>query len=170
MAVADNITAAYDSVNDSWTYTFTVSTRTVTRLRVHRDPSMEFGYLANLGNNFGAKNPISLRTWRDPNSGLALRYLHWTKRSGTTETYRVWFSDNPNDHMNLTNHPGPLLYDPASHRNTKSALMRRTGGQEVFSVQETNSPITPEPGMLAMVLLGLGGVGVWLRRPARGGA
>ncbi len=171
VVVADTISSSYDAGTDKWNYDVTFSPNGQS-FRVYLDPNMSWNYITGIGfsvNSGTWSNPGSLGTdysW----SGITLPYLEWAKSFGTTTSGSFWFSDahymvDGVHEMDLNNHPGPLLYNPPSHRDAPAAQTTGTGdGATWYGYDGIDTAITPEPTTLSLLALGLLGLAGVVRR------
>ncbi len=110
--------------------------------------------------------------WLDPGTGKATQWNKYWQLSGvasiTPTSYQAALTPTLAASLAdasptlLTNSPGPVGPGDATWAYEWNRTLG-AGGSMVFSLDYTISPI-PEPGTVAMLLLGLGGLGVWRRR------
>ncbi len=159
----------YNAATDTWNYHVTMDAAfDLGTFYVYMDPNMEYNYLGSIGNDAGWADPTFGTRVSDPWSGLT--YLKWVRPGGDTATdINFYFSDNNLDNMDLVNHPGPLLFnDPNNAYAYSNHWFNCTGGGEGTTSygngDEVWNAITPEPGTIALLSLGLLGLAARLRR------
>jgi len=155
--VVADISSSYSA--DTWTYTFTRDTGIGGTLWIWLDPNIEESYLTSISANY------TFGSATEPHTGLTLKYLRWAWAG--TGTFIKSFADNPDDNINLSDHSGPLLWNPADRANAYAGEIRDTVGaslEHATGWDGMHSPITPEPGTLVLLGLGLGGLATRLRR------
>ncbi len=162
---ADTINSGTYS-SDTWTYNVTVGSTTA-YVRVYVDPNATRSMFTNVTAPSGWTETTSsaLGSYTHPNlegegQDFTYKYFEWQRDLGTSNgTYTFSFSDNPNDSLDLVNHPGPLVFWPDSHQNAYSATTNDIGSGIITSVTGPdgyNNPITPEPATFVLVAMGLG--------------
>ncbi len=162
-ALAYVVSSTYNSPdaehpNDWWQYTFTIESgdSSVTTFRVYIGPG-RYEDPAEVLTNISGPSGWSSSTGTDANG---MPYVQWTVAGGAgSGTYTFEFMDNPDDNIDMIDHPGPLLGPPNQYQSTEWFYITTSLGQNYGD----HVPIAPEPGTLLCLLLGVG----WLAAVAR---
>jgi len=153
---------------DTWNYHVTMTgSGDLGTFYVYMDPNMQSSYLASIGNDAGWGAPTFGTKGTSPWSQLT--YLKWTRPGGDTATDINFYFSDAVDNMDLVNHPGPLLFtDPGNDDAYSNHWFNPIGGGEGWTSfgggDEVWNAITPEPGTIALLGLGVLGLAARFRR------
>lgn len=172
-AFADvTVVPSYSAATDTWNYQVIMGAAAeLQTFQIYLDPNMEYSYLTGIDNDAVGDND-----WTNPgslSSGTTgwpnLMYLEWVRPGGNTATtIDFYFSDKVDD-MDLVNHPGALLLtDPGNEyaystgwQHGMTSVWTYTSLGDGYVV---HNAITPEPGIIALLGLGVLGLAARLRR------
>lgn len=153
-----------------WVYTVTDSSADLIAFRAYLGPNVVEDYISMSDNDaqwdYDAFYTVSGGAWD------GLNYVAWSGgigADGVSFTVTDAQYDTGGGHiMNLVNHPGPLLFDVSGNADAPAywwmELDASTNTESYSTDSGVANAITPEPGTMVLVSLGLIGLAGRLRR------
>lgn len=157
--------------NDWWQYTLAVGAGDTSNENVFRvnmawriDPDTQLSQITDPGADW---TPTTYQAA----GGFEHSYVEWRYTAAynlPTGSYVFEFMDNPSDAIDVYNHIGPTPGGQATDPSSLVMYQPLVGSrQTIFENYGDDVPMTPEPGTLALMLLG--GVGLGLKALRRRG-